>query len=75
MLYVLIPLALYALYDLYWAYRFIRRPQVDSTAGFLWWLLLKHHAALHTHKLVRALPWISKDLTEAFGGPDDGRVT
>jgi len=64
--------------DLYKTYRFVRKPQVDSTAGFLWYHVITWNLASQTERFVKIFPWISKDLTEAFGvkeNADDGRIT
>lgn len=59
------------------ANRFRRKPQVDSTAGWLWFLVIVWNLASQTAAFAKKFPWISKDLTEAFGNEeeDDGVVT
>jgi hypothetical protein len=76
MIYILMPLALWGLADMYMCYRFIRRPEVDYTAGVAWWWSAKWVFALKTRFLAPLLPFISKDLTEALGiRADDGEIT
>jgi hypothetical protein len=70
-----IPL-LWGLADMYICYRFIRKPEVDYTAGVHWWWDLKWAFGSQTRIMASKLPWLSKDLTEALGiRPDDGRIT
>jgi hypothetical protein len=59
------------------AWRFVRKPQVDSTAGWLWFIVIVWNLASQTEAFVKKFPWISKDLTEAFGNEeaDDNEVT
>jgi len=67
---------LWGLADMYICYRFIRKPEIDSTAGTKWWWDLKWSFASQTKALVVKLPWLSQDLTEALGiRPDDGKIT
>lgn len=76
MIWVLLPFALWGVADMYICYRFVRKPEVDSTAGVTWWWALKWSFASQTKTMVEKLPWISKDLTEALGiRPDDGETT
>ena len=76
MIYLLIPFAIWGLLDMYIAYRFIRKPEVDSTAGLTWWWSVKWSFATQTKTMAEKLPFIRKDLTEALGiRPDDNRTT
>lgn len=73
---LLLPFAFWGLLDMYIAYRFIRKPQIDSTAGFTWWWSVKWAFATQTAILAEKLPFVSKDLTEALGvRRDDGEIT
>ena len=76
MIYLLLPFALIGLADLYIAYRFIRKPEIDSTAGFTWYWASKWAFATQTKTMAEKLPFLSQDLTEALGiRPDDGKTT
>lgn len=76
MSYLLIPFAIWGLADIYVCWRFVRKPEVDSTAGLTWYWAAKWAFASQTRFVVEKFPWISKDLTEALGiRPDDGKVT
>lgn len=69
-------LALIGLADCYIAYRFLRKPAIDSTAGFTWYWTAKWAFVTQTKEMVQKLPYLGKDLTEALGiRDDDGRVT
>jgi hypothetical protein len=71
-----VPFVLWALADMYVCYRLVRKPEVDSTAGVTWYWALKWSFASQTKTMVKKLPWMSQDLTEALGiRPDDGKVT
>lgn len=68
--------ALWGLIDLYMMYRFVRKDEVDTTAGFLIWVMLKWSFASQTKLMAEKLPFISQDLTEMLGiRPDDGEIT
>lgn len=60
--------------DMYKCYRFIRKPEVDWSAGVLWWHTTTWNFASQTKAFVNKFPWVGKDLTEAFGNEeeDDG---
>lgn len=79
MIWLLVPvfiLAFLGLCDLYIAYRFIRKPQIDSTAGFTWYWASKWAFATQTKTMAEKLPFLSQDLTEALGiRPDDNKTT
>jgi len=67
---------LFGLGFIYTAYRFVRKPEVDKTAGFLWFIATVWSLATQTDSLAKALPFIAQDLTEALNiRPDDGRTT
>ena len=73
---VTLPLTLWGLIDAYIAYRFVRKPEIDSTAGLKWWLELKWLLASQTKGLADIFPWLSQDLGERWGvREDDGRIT
>lgn len=59
------------------ANRFVRKPEVDSTAGWLWFIVIVWNFASQTKAFVKKWPFISKDLTEAFGNEeaDDGEIS
>lgn len=64
--------------DLYMAFRFRRevKTEADQTAFFLNWFAFKWGWVNYSHKIVEALPFFKKDLTETFGiRDDDGRIT
>lgn len=64
--------------DLYIALRFRReaRGKVDRTAFLLNWVAFKWGWVNYWHKIVDAMPFFEKDLTENFGiRKDDGRIT
>jgi len=76
MTWILLPFAVWGLADLYMAYRLVRKPEIDSTAGWLWWVALKWSFASQTKVMVEKLPWLSQDLTEALKSrKDDGKIT
>lgn len=76
MIYLLLPFVLWALADIYICYRFVRKPEVDTTAGVTWYWACKWSFASQTKLVVEKFPWLSKDLTEALGiRPDDGETT
>jgi hypothetical protein len=77
LLIILMPFALWGLLDMYKCYRFIRKPEIDWTAGVLWWHVFTWNFASQTKAFVKKFPWLNKDLTEAFGNEeaDDGIVT
>lgn len=74
---VLTPFAVLGIAFVIAAYRFVRKPQVDSTAGWLWFIVIVWNFASQTKAFVKKFPWISKDLTEAFGNEeeDDGVIS
>lgn len=74
---VLTPFALLGIGFIIAANRFRRKPEVDSTAGWLWFIIIVWNFASQTKAFVKKFPWLSKDLTEAFGYPegDDGEVS
>lgn len=64
--------------DFYIAYRFRKeaKGKVDLTAFFLNWIAFKWSWTNYWHKIVEAMPFFEKDLTETFGiREDDGRIT
>lgn len=76
MIYLTIPFVLWALADMYVCYRMVRKPEIDSTAGITWYWALKWSFASQTSTMVKKLPWLSQDLTEALKiREDDGETT
>lgn len=64
--------------DLYTAYRFRKdtKAKKDQTAFFLNWFAFKWAWVSVSDKIVEAMPFFKKDLTETFGiRPDDGRIS
>jgi len=64
--------------DFYIAHRFRRdnKSEKDQTAFLLNWIAFKWSWVSVSDKIVEAMPFFKKDLTETFGiRPDDGRVT
>lgn len=74
---VLAPFAVLGVGFVIAANRFRRKPEVDSTAGWLWFIVIVWNLASQTKAFVEKFPWISQDLSEAFGNPedDDGVIT
>ena len=69
---------LWGVIDLYIAYRFRRdnRAEKDQTAFLLNWVAFKWSWISVNDKIVEAMPFFKKDLTETFGiRPDDGEIT
>ena len=65
-------------FDLYIAYRFRsdNKAKKDQTAFFVNWVAFKWSWISVSDKIVEAMPFFKKDLTETFGiRPDDGRIT
>ena len=66
------------LFDCYIAYRFLRKGKgvVDQTAGFLSYWFVKWTLTTQTKLVAKAMPFVSKDLTEWLGiRKDDGNVS
>lgn len=64
--------------DLYIAYRFRRdnKAEKDQTAFLLNWVAFKWSWVSVSDRIVEAMPFFEKDLTETFGiRPDDGRIS
>jgi len=64
--------------DFYIAYRFRRdnKATCDQTAFFLNWFAFKWSWVSVSDKIIEAMPFFKKDLTETFGiRDDDGRIT
>ena len=73
---LMVPFVLYAVADMYVCYRMIRKPEIDRTAGVLWFWCLKWAFGSQTRRMAEILPWLSQDLTEALGiRPDDGEIS
>lgn len=68
---ILSPLAVIGVAFIVAANRFRRKPQIDSTAGWLWFIVIVWNLASQTKAFVKKFPWLSQDLTEAFGNPED----
>lgn len=77
LLVILSPLAVLGAGFIVAANRFRRKKEVDSTAGWLWFIVIVWNFASQTEAFVKKFPWLSKDLTEAFGNEeaDDGEIT
>lgn len=50
----------------YAGYRFARRPQVDTSAGFAWYLAMCWSLATQTEEIAEHLPFVKKELTQAL---------
>ena len=62
--------------DFVMAYRFARNHHTDRTAALLNWNAFKWSWLHQLDRMVEAMPFLRKDLTETFGiRPDDGRTT
>ena len=72
---VLAIILTFGVLDLYMAYRFGRHPKVDSTAAILNWLKLKWLMVSQTDQFAERNEFITQDLSEQVGYPEDGRVT
>ena len=73
---VLTFFALWGIADMYVCYRMIRKPEVDWTAGTLWYWVVKWGFGSQTKTMAKLLPFLSKDLTEALGiTSEDGEIT
>ena len=69
---------LWGIIDLYTAHRFRRdnKAKKDQTAFLLNWVAFKWSWVSVSDKIVEAMPFFKKDLTETFGiRPDDGEIT
>lgn len=78
LLVILAPFAVLGVGFIVAANRFRRKPEVDGTAGWLWFIFIVWNFASQTRLFVQTFPWLSQDLTEAFGvkeGKDDGVIT
>jgi len=62
--------------DLIMAWRFAKNHHTDKTAFFVNWNAFKWSWLHQLEAMVKAMPFLAKDLTENFGiRPDDGRTT
>lgn len=62
--------------DFIMAYRFAKNHHTDKTAALLNWNAFKWSWLHQLEAMVKAMPFLSRDLTENFGiRPDDGRTT
>jgi len=75
MTWILFPFALWGLADMYICYRWIRKPEVDYTAGTLTYWMTKWLTVTQSAWLAKKLGYPGKDLSEILGKPDDGKVT
>ncbi len=69
---------LFGAIDIYTALRFRRdnKSTVDQTAFLLNWIAFKWSWVSVSDKIVEAMPFFKKDLTETFGiREDDGKIT
>jgi len=60
-------LAFWGLMDLFMAYRFSKGEGVDKSASLWNWFSLKWCLASQTERIIKALPFISKDLSVVVG--------
>jgi len=68
-MWVLGILAFWGLMDLFMAYRFSRGEGVDRSASLWNWFSLKWCLASQTARIVKVLPFISKDLSDVVELP------
>ena len=62
--------------DFIMAYRFAKNHHTDKTAALLNWNAFKWSWLHQLEAMVKAMPFLARDLTENFGiRPDDGRTT
>lgn len=61
------PFFLYGLWSAYKAYRFIRAPGVDWSAGFVWHEAVTWNIASQTEEMIKLFPWIAKDFSHVLG--------
>jgi hypothetical protein len=76
MIWILLPFALWGLFDIYICYRWVRKPEIDTTAGVstYWWT--KWLSVTKSKQLAEKLGYPGQDLSEALRIiPDDGEVT
>lgn len=71
MIYVLIPLALWGLADMYICYRWVRKPEVDYTAGTLTYWFTKWLSVTQSKLLAEKLGYPGQDLSEILRVRDD----
>lgn len=75
MIYILIPLALWALVDIYICYRWVRKPEVDFTNGIFTYWATKWLCMSKSKLLAEKLGYPGKDLSEILLGTDDGETS
>lgn len=69
------------MFDIYMGYRFQRNARegghpADKTAFWLNWIAFKWAWLHNAARIVKAMPFLQRDLSENFGiRPDDGRTT
>jgi len=72
---LLIP-ALWGLLDMYICYRWVRKPEVDNTAGTLTYWFTKWLSVTQAKMLAEKLGYPGQDLSEILKiRPDDGDIT
>jgi len=73
--FLVIP-ALWGLADMYICYRWIRKPEVDYTAGTLTYWMTKWLSVTQSKLLAKKLGYPGQDLSEILKvKPDDGEIT
>lgn len=75
MIWVLLPFAVIGLADCYILYRWIRKPEVDYTAGALWYWCNKWMMVTQSKLMAEKLGYPGKDLSEVLLGREDGKTT
>lgn len=76
MVWLLLLPALWGLADMYICLRFVKKPEVDYTAGTTWYWATKWAFMSQTKLMAEKLPFLRQDLTEALGiRPDDERTS
>ena len=75
MTWLLLPFVLWGVADMYICYRFIRKPEVDYTAGTTWYWATKWAFVTQTKIMAEKLPFLRQDLTEALGIRPDNKET
>lgn len=66
LLVLLAPFYLLGICMAYAGYRFARKPEIDTSAGFGHYLFVCWSLATQTEELAKMLPFVRKELTEAL---------
>lgn len=73
---LLLPFALWGLADMYICYRWVRKPEIDATAGTLTFWMTKWLTVTQSRWIAEKLGYPGQDLSEILRvRPDDGKVT